>query len=110
MPGWEGKGVVSVLLRSVEREEVMRAKQVGANRWRDFAGPLRPLPLLTALLAAGVVGGVALLRGQPFPGEVAGVLLVIGATATVISRGRPSLGALLVAVLAAIVAVVLYGG
>ena len=88
----------------------MRAKQSGAKRWRDLAGPLRLLPLLTALLAAGVVGGVAIVRGGTFPGDVAGVLLVVGAAATVISRERPPLGALLVAVLAAFVTAVLYGG
>ena len=68
------------------------------------------MPLLTALLAAGLVGGVALVREGAFPGEVAGVLLVIGAAATVISRERPPLGALFVAVLATIVVAVLYGG
>ena len=67
------------------------------------------MPFLTALLAAGVVGVAALVRGQPLPGEVAGVLLVIGAASTVISRERPLLGALFVAVLAAIVVAVLYG-
>lgn len=88
----------------------MREKKSGANRRRDLAGSLRFLPLLAALLAAGVVGGAALVRGQLFPGEVVGVLLAIGAAATVVSRERPPLGALLVAVLAAIVVAVLYGG
>lgn len=68
------------------------------------------LPLLCAILAVGAVGVGAASWGQPFPIDVAGVLLLVGAAAVVMARGRPWRGALFVAVLASVVVAVLYGG
>ena len=70
---------------------------------------VRLLPLLLAVLAVGAVGVGAAAWGQPFPIDVAGVMLLIGAATVLIAWGRPWRGALFVAVLASVVITVLYG-
>lgn len=75
----------------------------------DRPGLRRSLPLVAAALGAvaAVVG--AAVHGLGFPLDVAGVLLVVGAAATVLTRARPLRGALFMALLSAVVVTVLYG-
>jgi hypothetical protein len=78
----------------------------------DFApaAPIRLTPLLAGLLAAGAALILALMRGHVLPLDIAAVFLVIGLATTWIARRWPLRGALFVAVLAAVVLAVVYGG
>jgi hypothetical protein len=79
-----------------------------ARAW-DRLGLRRFLPLLVALLGALAAIAGASWRGLVAPFDVAAVFLAIGVAASVISRERPTYGALFVAALCAAVVAVLYG-
>ena len=71
---------------------------------------LRLLPAIVGLLGALVAVIVALVVGRPIPLDVAGALLALGLAATWVARAVPLRGALFVALLAAVVFGVGYGG
>lgn len=86
---------------------------MGENVWRQrmrswAAHPgSRLLPLLAALPALGAVFIGATARGAPWPLDVAGVFVAVGAVASLVER-RPVVGASFVILLAAAVVTVLY--
>ena len=87
-------------------------RRLSAARTWDRLAAWRFLPLLVALLGGLAAIVAATWRGLVAPLDVAAVFLVIGAAASLVSRGRPgslSHGALFVAVLCAAVVAVLYG-
>ena len=77
--------------------------------WDRRPGLRRSLPLVAAALGAVAAAVGAAVHGLGFPVDVAGVLLVVGAAATVLTRARPLRGALFMALLSAVVVTVLYG-
>jgi hypothetical protein len=81
-----------------------------AYRERAWDRPgARPFPLVAAALGAVAAAVGAAVHGLGFPIDVAGVLLVVGAAATALTRARPLRGALFMALLSAVVVTVLYG-
>lgn len=76
---------------------------------RDWRRALQLLPLLASLLAIVAVTLGAALHNDPWPLHVAGVFVVIGLVAMLLTRGQPWRGALFVVGVATIVVGVLYG-
>lgn len=81
-----------------------------ARRRRDFTIVIGLLPLLAACIGALTAFAGATAQGLPLPLDVAGVLLLIGLTASMIARTTPLRGALFVLALSAVVVGLVYGG
>lgn len=81
----------------------------GLSAKRDWQRAFQLLPLLASLLAIVAVTLGAALHNDPWPVDVAGVFIVIGLVATLLTRGQPWRGALFIVGVATIVVGVLYG-